>query len=124
MAKVYNIMDKLVNVRPTVKIDEEHEYKINNSKNNAVYIQSLFSNNKKNKSKDKEINEFEALDKIIKASLGKEAFDYIESLDLSLEGYNLIVNTIMAGISNVELEEIEEMGKKEMERFQEEKSMV
>lgn len=121
MAKVYNIMDKLVNVRPTVKIDEEHEYKINNSKNNAVYIQSLFSNNKKNKSKDKEINEFEALDKIIKASLGKEAFDYIESLDLSLEGYNLIVNTIMAGISNVELEEIEKMGKKEMERFQEEK---
>ena len=124
MAKVYNIMDKLVNVKPTVKIDEDHEYKINNSKNNAVYIQSLFSsnNNKKNrgKDKDKEINEFEALDKIIKASLGKEAFDYIERLDLSLEGYNLIVNAIMAGISNVELEELEEMGKKDMARFQEE----
>ncbi|MDQ0149356.1 hypothetical protein ACFO6R_10140 [Eubacterium multiforme] len=120
MAKVYNIMDKLVNVKPILEIDENHKYKINNSKNNAVYIQSLFSNNKKNKGKDKEINEFEALDKIIKASLGEEAFDYIESLDLSLEGYNLIVNAIMAGISNVELEEIEEMGKKEMERFQEE----
>ena len=119
MAKVYNIMDRLVNVKPTIKIDEDHEYKINNSKNNAVYIQSLFSNNKKNKGK--EIDEFEVLDKIIKASLGKEAFEYIESLDLSLEGYTTIVEAVMAGIQNVELEEIEKEGKKAKERFQQKK---
>ncbi len=39
MAKVYNIMNKLVCEKPIVKIDENHEYKINNSKNNAIYIQ-------------------------------------------------------------------------------------
>lgn len=120
MAKVYNIMDKLVNVKPIVKIDEEHEYKINNTKNNAVYIQSLVKKNKEDKQKDEEVDEIKLIEKIIKASLGKDAFDYIESLNLSMEGYNTIVNTIMAGISNSELEEIEEIGKKEMERFQQE----
>lgn len=120
MAKVYNIMDKLVNVKPIVKIDEDHKYKINNTKNNAVFIQSLVKKNKQDKEKNEEVDEIKLIEKIIKASLGKEAFDYIESLDLSMEGYNTIVNTIMAGISNSELEEIEEMGKKEMERFQQE----
>ena len=120
MAKVYNIMDKLVNVKPIVQIDEEHEYKINNTKNNAVYIQSLVKKNKQDKEKNEEVDEIKLIEKIIKASLGKDAFDYIESLDLSMEGYNTIVNAIMAGISNSELEEIEEMGKKEIERFQQE----
>lgn len=120
MAKVYNIMDKLVNVKPIVKIDEDHEYKINNSKNNAIYIQSLVNKDRKDKAEGKEVNDIKTLEKIIKSSLGKDAFDYIESLDLSMEGYSTIVNAIMAGISNVELEEIEEIGKKEMEQFQQE----
>lgn len=117
MAKVYNIMDKLVNIKPVIKIDEDHEYKINNSKNNAIYIQSLVNKDRKDKAEGKEVNDIKTLENIIKASLGKDAFDYIESLDLSMEGYSTIVNAIMAGISNLELEEIEEMGK--TERFQE-----
>lgn len=115
MAKVYNIMNKLVCEKPIVKIDENHEYKINNSKNNAIYIQSLVKN------KDKKENDIEVLEKIVKASLSKEAFEYIESLDLSLEAYSVIVNAIMAGISNLELDEIEELNEKEIERFQKEK---
>ncbi|MBY0756510.1 hypothetical protein K5V21_13755 [Clostridium sardiniense] len=122
MAKVYNIMDKLVNDKPILEIDEDHKYKINNSKNNAIYIQSLVkqNKNKKSKNKDEEINEIEMLEKIIKASLGVEAFEYIESLELSFECYNTIINAIMAAISNLELEEIEEISKKEVERFQQE----
>ncbi|MDU7927980.1 MAG: hypothetical protein E7J35_05435 [Veillonella sp.] len=115
MAKVYNIMNKLVCEKPIVKIDENHEYKINNSKNNAIYIQSLVKN------KDKKENDIEVLEKIVKASLSKEAFEYIESLDLSLEAYSVIVNAIMAGISNLELDEIEELNEKEAKRFQESK---
>ncbi|MBM7835952.1 hypothetical protein [Clostridium sardiniense] len=122
MAKIYNIMDKLVNDKPILEIDEDHKYKINNSKNNAIYIQSLVkqNKNKKSKNKDEEINEIEMLEKIIKASLGMEAFQYIESLELSFEGYNTIINAIMAAISNLELEEMEEISKKEVERFQQE----
>lgn len=115
MAKVYNIMNKMVNVKPTVKIDEEHEYKINNTKNNAIYIQSLAKGN------DKNYDEMEFMNKIIKASLGQEAFEYIDSKgeEWSMEQYEAILNVIMAAVSNVELEEIEELSKKEAERFQE-----
>ncbi|EOU1724996.1 hypothetical protein [Clostridium perfringens] len=121
MAKVYDIMNKLVNVKPTVKIDEEHEYKINNTKNNAIYIQSLVKENKKKD--DKKQDEMELINKIIKASLGKEAFEYIDSKgdEWSMSAYNAIINVIMAAISNVELEEIEEMSEKEAKRFQESK---
>lgn len=121
MAKVYDIMNKLVNVKPTVKIDEYHEYKINNTKNNAIYIQSLVKENKKKD--DKKQDEMELINKIIKASLGKEAFEYIDSKgdEWSMSAYNAIINVIMAAISNVELEEIEEMSDKEAKRFQESK---
>ncbi len=61
------------------------------------------------------------MEKIVKASLPKDAFEYIESLDLSLEAYSVIVNAIMAGISNLELDEIEELNEKEDKRFQESK---
>ncbi len=121
MAKVYDIMNKLVNVKPTVKIDEDHEYKINNTKNNAIYIQSLVKENKKKD--DKKQDEMELINKIIKASLGKEAFEYIDSKgdEWSMSAYNAIINVIMAAISNVELEEIEKMSEKEAKRFQESK---
>ncbi|EHK2402040.1 hypothetical protein KCL48_000007 [Clostridium perfringens] len=121
MAKVYDIMNKLVNIKPSVKIDEDHEYKINNTKNNAIYIQSLVKENKKKD--DKKQDEMELINKIIKASLGKEAFEYIDSKgdEWSMSAYNAIINVIMAAISNVELEEIEEMSEKEAKRFQESK---
>lgn len=115
MAKVYNIMNKMVNAKPTVKIDEDHEYKINNTKNNAIYIQSLAKDN------DKKDDEMEFMNKIIKASLGQEAFEYIDSKgdEWSMAQYEAIINAIMAAVSNVELEEIEELSKKEAKRFQE-----
>ena len=121
MAKVYDIMNKLVNVKPTVKIDEDHEYKINNTKNNAIYIQSLARGN--DKKGDKNYDEMEFMNKIIKASLGQEAFEYIDSKgeEWSMAQYEAILNVIMAAISNVELEEIEEMSEKEAKRFQESK---
>ncbi|XZM32255.1 hypothetical protein ACSXAY_10005 [Clostridium perfringens] len=125
MAKVYDIMNKLVNVKPTVKIDEDHEYKINNTKNNAIYIQSLVKEDKKKEKKKEKKNkdEMELINKIIKASLGQEAFEYIDSKgdEWSMAAYNAIINVIMAAISNVELEEIEEMSEKEVKRFQESK---
>lgn len=119
MAKVYNIMNKMVNVKPTVKIDEEHEYKINNTKNNAIYIQSLAKGN--DKKDDKKYDEMEFMNKIIKASLGQEAFEYIDSKgeEWSMAQYEAILNVIMAAVSNVEIEEIEELSKKEVKRFQE-----
>ena len=106
MARVYDIVEKITNgnKKPTIKIDADHEYTINNSKNTAVLIKVL--------SEDKKIEDFERIDKIIQAALGKEALDYINSLELLMPQYNIIVNVIMAAISDMSLEEMDELAKK------------
>ena len=106
MARVYDIISRLENgnQKPVVKIDEDHEFKINNSKAAAFRIMALADDDK--------VKEDERLEGIIKIGLGKEAFEYIESLDLSMPNYNLIIGAIMAAIGDVEIEEIEEEAKK------------
>ena len=107
MARVYDIISRLENgnQKPVVKIDKDHEFKINNSKAAAFKIMSLAD--------DENVKEDERLEKIIKVGLGEEAFKYIESLKLSMPNYTLVINTIMAAIGDVELEEIEKEAKKE-----------
>lgn len=109
MAKIYNIMDRLTNDKPEIKIDNEHVYKVNNSKNTAILIKSL--------SEDPKLEEFEMMDKIMEAGLGKEAVDYINSLDLSLKNYSTIMNAIMAAVSEQDLEDIEKMSEQEMKKI-------
>ena len=106
MARVYDIISRLENgnQKPVIKIDADHEFKINNSKAAAFRIMAL--------SEDENIKEDEKLEGIIKVGLGEEAFNYIESLDLSMSSYTLIINAIMAAIGDVDLEEIEEEAKK------------
>lgn len=99
MGKVYDIMGRLTKDKPVIKIDNEHEYIVNNSKNQAIFIKQL--------SEDKSLDDLKRMDKIIEAGLGKEAFDYIDSLDLSVNATGTVINAIMAAISEVELEEIE-----------------
>lgn len=106
MARVYDIISRLENgnQKPVVKIDEDHEFKINNSKAAAFRIMAL--------AEDENIKENERLEGIIKVGLGEEAFNYIEGLELSMPNYNLIINAIMAAIGDVDIEEIEEEAKK------------
>jgi hypothetical protein len=106
MARVYDIISRLENgnQKPVVKIDADHEFKINNSKAAAFRIMAL--------SEDENIKEDERLEGIIKIGLGKEPFEYIESLELSMSSYALIINAIMAAIGDVDLEEVEEEAKK------------
>ncbi|MDU7086202.1 MAG: hypothetical protein E6342_00650 [Clostridium sp.] len=106
MARVYDIISRLENgnQKPVVKIDAEHEFKINNSKAAAFRIMAI--------AEDEKIKDSNRIEDIIKVALGKEAFDYIEGLELSMSSYNTIVNTIMAAIADVELEEIEKESQK------------
>ena len=62
-------------------------------------------------SQDKEKDEFEKMDEVIKAALGKEALDYINDQDMAVASIALIVNVIMAAIADVSLEEVEEVEK-------------
>lgn len=110
MARVYDIISRLENgnQKPAVKIDTDHEFKINNSKAAAFKLMALMDDNK--------VKESERLEDIIKIGLGKEAFEYIESLGLSMPSYNLIINAIMAAIGDVDIEEIEAEAKKEKKK--------
>ena len=95
--------------KPVVKIDAEHEFVINNSKNKAILITEL--------SKDTKLNDIERMDKVIEAALGKEALDYINSLELSVKSTATIINAIMAGISEEDLETIEKEAEKKIKEF-------
>lgn len=108
MAQVYDIVSRLTNERPIIKLAEGKEFKVNNSKNTAILIKSL--------SEDPNLEEFEMMDKIVEAGLGKEALEYINSLDLSLKSYAIIMNAIMAAISEQSLEEVEKLAEQEMRK--------
>ncbi|MFL0245528.1 hypothetical protein [Candidatus Clostridium stratigraminis] len=108
MGKIYNIMDRLTNDKPQIQVDNDHIYTVNNSKNQAIFIKQL--------SDDKSIDDLQRMDMIIEAGLGKEALDYINSLKLSVPVTGVIINTIMAAIGEVELEEIEKEIEKEVKK--------
>lgn len=103
MSRAYDIAEKLRNgiQKPTVKIDDNHTYEINTSKNVGITLKALVE--------DSKIDDFEKIDKIIEAGLGKDALEYINTLDLPMSSYIVIVNVIMAAINDVSLEEIESM---------------
>lgn len=105
MGRAYDIAERMRNgnEKPTVKIDEDHIYKINTGKSAVLYINAV--------SQDKEKDEFEKMDEIIKVALGKEALDYINDQDMAVASIALIVNVIMAAIADIALEEVEEVEK-------------
>ncbi|WP_040209878.1 hypothetical protein [Clostridium polynesiense] len=106
MARAYDIAERLqtANKRSTVTIDKDHVYNINTSKNTAILIQAI--------SQDEKLSEIERIDKVIEAGIGEDAINYINSLNLTMEATTLILNVIMAAISDVSLEEAEEEAKK------------
>nr|DAH68549.1 MAG TPA: hypothetical protein [Caudoviricetes sp.] len=110
MAKFYDIAERMRtgNEKPTVSLDENHVYKINTSKSAVLMIHGI--------SGDEKINDVEKMDKIILTSLGKEAADYINEQDYTLPVIVTIVNTVMAAVADVTLEEIEEMSKEEAKK--------
>lgn len=115
MARVYDIVEKIKNgnERPTVRIDNDHVYTIQTSKNTALFIKAL--------TEDKKVDDFEKLDKTIEAGLGKEALEYINSLDLPMTAFSTIVNVIMAAIGDISLEEVEKAAAEEVKKFQKRK---
>ena len=110
MAKFYDIAERMrtKNEKPTVSLDENHEYKINTSKSAVLMIHGI--------SDDEKINDAEKMDKIILISLGKEAADYINEQDYAFPAIVTIANTIMAAVADVTLEEMEEMSKEEAKK--------
>lgn len=102
MARQYDLAERLMqkNQKPTITIDKDHVYKINNTAPAAMMIEQL--------GKDGELGQFEQLEKILLIALGKESVDYIRSLELTSPAYSEIVNAVMASIADISMEELEE----------------
>lgn len=107
MARLYDIAQRMAagKQKPTVRFDEEHEYVINTSKSAVLMVNAI--------SDDEGKNEIEKMDAVVAITLGKEAAEYIDSLDLPITALVTVMNTIMAAVSDVTLEEMEEMSKGE-----------
>lgn len=106
MGRKYDIAQRIANSnqKPVITIDEEHEYKINNGKSAALMFQALADK----MSGDSGEDSLKAMDEMITLALGKEAAEYITTLDMSLPAYQLIIKVIMAAFSDSDLEEVEE----------------
>lgn len=110
MARFYDISERMRtrNEKPTVSLDENHVYKVNTSKSAVLMIHGI--------SDDDKINDVEKMDKIILTSLGKEAADYVNEQDYAFPVIVTIVNTIMAAVADVTLEEMEEKAQEEAKK--------
>lgn len=109
MAKTYDIVNRLTNERPKIKLAKGKEYEVNTSKNAAIVLKAL--------AEDDKMDEFERMDKIVELALGKKALDQIESMNLTVASYTVIISAIMAAVSDKELSEVEEEVEKQQKSF-------
>lgn len=111
MARKYDIIARLKakNEKPYVMIDEEHCYNINTSKTNVMAIMLKYEEYEKKP----DTESFGLIDEVIKMALGEQALEYINSMDLTVAATSDIVSAIMAGISDIDIEEIDKQGKKQ-----------
>lgn len=103
MGRKYDIAEKiaLANQRPTITIDDKHEYEINTGKSVAIMTQALVD-----EMDDKTAQEQESIiDDIIKMALGNDAIEYIKSLNLTVNAYMLITKVIVAAFADEDLKE-------------------
>ena len=100
----YNLFERLnkENEKHKLVIDDDHVYTINNSAAAIVTLQSIVKNN----TEDGEV-EIKKLYDIIGVGLGKEAREYIEKQEYTIQALSTIVSAISAAASNQTLEEFE-----------------
>ena len=110
MARKYDIIDRLraKNEKPYIVLDADHTYTIDTEKTNVLRIMALVSDIDQNEP----AKQIEVMDKIIAIALGKEANTYIDSLHLTINATAEIVKSITAGISDMGLDEVENIQKK------------
>ncbi|MDF2804100.1 MAG: hypothetical protein K0S61_4003 [Anaerocolumna sp.] len=99
-ANFYDISGKIDNSKAEVKIDETHIFKIHRSMAIGLKINDIYAN--------EELKWKEKLKQIITITMGQEAYEYIESLDLIQGSYEEILNAIMAALGNTTIEIVKE----------------
>ncbi len=83
MAKVYDIVNRLKNEKPVIKLTEDRSFQVHTSKNSAILIKGI--------AEDKDIDDLKRIDMIIEAGLGKEALDLVNELELSIPEMTIVI---------------------------------
>lgn len=96
MGKVVDISAHLTNERPTLKLGEGMEYKVNDRKSTMLLLNQ--------KMRDSDLNDIEEIDKILKALLGEEAVKEIDKLDPPFAFYQTILEGAIAAVMGEDLE--------------------
>ena len=97
MSTLIDITNKIKNEEKFIKLYDK-TYKVDDSKNTVLKVMSIL---------EKE-GEAVAMDKAIELILGKEATKYIDSLNLSVQDYQVPFIAVMACVNNVSYEAMEE----------------
>ena len=97
MSTLIDITNKIKNEEKFIKLYDK-TYKVDDSKNTVIKVMSIL---------EKE-GEAVAMDKAIELILGKEAKKYIDSLNLSVQDYQVPFIAVMACVNNVSYEAMEE----------------
>ena len=97
MSTLIDITNKIKNEEKFIKLYDK-TYKVDDSKNTVLKVMSIL---------EKE-GEAVAMDKAIELILGKEAKKYIDSLNLSVQDYQVPFIAVMACVNNVSYAAMEE----------------
>lgn len=91
MAQIIDISKKITNELPVVKITEELVVTVNNRKSVVLNIQALIEEmERKGKKEDAAF-----MAKVLEMLIGKKHADEVEKMDLPLNEYTLLFETIM-----------------------------
>ena len=96
---VFDISSKLGNEKPRIKIAEGKEYEVNNGADTFIIIEEKFK---------KEEGSVKALYEIIETVLGEQALKDIKEMKLTVAELNVVITGILAAISEISYEEMEE----------------
>lgn len=91
MAQIIDISKKITNELPVVKITDDIVATVNNRKSTVLNVMAAIEEMQK---KGKE-NDISSMEKILGMLIGKKNADAIEALDLPLEQYTLVFETIL-----------------------------
>lgn len=103
MSKVIDISAKLRNEPKFLMVSENKTYKVDDRKNTVLEINELLGESG---------GTAEVMDKVIRKTLGDEAFREIEEMELSFDAYQSLFIGIMAAVQNKTYEETEEAFRK------------
>lgn len=97
MGTVIDITNKLKNEEKFIKLFDK-TFKVDDSKNTVLKVMNVLDTTE----------EANAMDKAIELILGKDAKKYIDSLNLSINDYQVPFIAVMACVNNVSYEAMEE----------------